>query len=408
MSSMVSSTLRGSSGAALRLACGLAVLFVWPQRSASAQERLWPTQNPLAGSEVFEAKGCGKCHAVEGLGGSVGPDLADIPQRRSFHELAAGLWNHLPLMGEGMRQYEIEQPQMNGREAADLIAFLFTLDYFDAPGDVEIGKRLFREKRCFVCHRVGNFGGEIGPSLNFLGQYGSPILVAAAMWNHGPAMADTMDAHGVRRPTFEGSQLSDLIAYMQSVSPEPLEGSLYVLPGRAETGRVIFVEKRCNQCHSVLDVGGKVGPDLAARGRKWGLIEFAAAMWNKAPAMLEAMKQRGIWVPRLGATEMADLVAYLYSVEYFADAGDAELGRERVVDKGCLSCHSLGGSGGDWAGDLSTVTGTESPAAAIAALWNHSAVMATRMEDRDVHWPRLTNEEMADLMAYLQAVPEGR
>ncbi|NIM48576.1 MAG: c-type cytochrome [Gemmatimonadales bacterium] len=408
MSSMVSSTLRGSSGAALRLACGLAVLFVWPQRSASAQERLWPTQNPLAGSEVFEAKGCGKCHAVEGLGGSVGPDLADIPQRRSFHELAAGLWNHLPLMGEGMRQYEIEQPQMNGREAADLIAFLFTLDYFDAPGDVEIGKRLFREKRCFVCHRVGNFGGEIGPSLNFLGQYGSPILVAAAMWNHGPAMADTMDAHGVRRPTFEGSQLSDLIAYMQSVSPEPLEGSLYVLPGRAETGRVIFVEKRCNQCHSVLDVGGKVGPDLAARGRKWGLIEFAAAMWNKAPAMLEAMKQRGIWVPRLGATEMADLVAYLYSVEYFADAGDAEMGRQRLSDQRCLSCHSVEGSGGKTASDLSRVTGLESPATVIASLWNHSLLATTDREGEEIRWPKLSTAEMADLMAYLQGIASLR
>ncbi len=390
------------------MACGLALLSVWPQRSASAQERLWPTQNPLAGSEVFEAKGCGKCHSVEGLGGSVAPDLADIPQRRSFHELAAGLWNHLPLMGEGMRQHGIEQPQMSGREAADLIAFLFTLDYFDPPGDVEIGRRLFREKRCFVCHRVGNFGGEIGPSLNFLGQYGSPILVAAAMWNHGPAMADTMDARGVKRPTFEGSQLSDLIAYMQSISPEPLEGSLYVLPGRAETGRVVFVEKRCNLCHSVQGVGGKVGPDLAVRERKWGLIEFAAAMWNKAPAMLEAMQQRGVWVPRLGATEMADLVAYLYSVGYFADAGDAEMGRQRLSDKRCLSCHSVDGSGGKTAVDLSQVAGLESPATVIAALWNHALLVKGEIVSEEIRWPKLSTEEMADLMAYLQGIASLR
>ncbi len=408
MSKKVAITLKRGGGAALRLASGLAVVFTLSQKSASAQERLWPTQNPLAGSEVFEAKGCSKCHAVEGLGGSVGPDLADIPQRRSFHELAAGLWNHLPLMGEGMRQHGIEQPQMTGREAADLIAFLFTLDYFDPPGDVEIGRRLFREKRCFVCHRVGNFGGEVGPSLNFLGQYGSPILVAAAMWNHAPAMADTMDARGVRRPTFEGSELSDLIAYMQSVSPEPLEGSLYVLPGRAETGRVIFAEKRCNQCHSVQGVGGKVGPDLGAQGRKWGLIEFAAAMWNKAPAMLEAMQQRGVWVPRLGATEMADLVAYLYSVAYFADAGDAEMGRQRLSDKRCLTCHSFDGSGGSSAGDLSQVVGLESPATVMAALWNHSLLVKAEEGSEEIRWPRLSTEEMADLMAFLQGIASLR
>ncbi|NIR31746.1 MAG: c-type cytochrome, partial [Gammaproteobacteria bacterium] len=38
-------------------------------------------QNPLAGSRVFGAMGCVKCHAVNGLGPSVGPDLGQIAQR---------------------------------------------------------------------------------------------------------------------------------------------------------------------------------------------------------------------------------------------------------------------------------------------------------------------------------------
>lgn len=370
--------------------------------SARAQEAVSPTQNPLAGSEVFEEKGCMACHAVNGLGGSVGPDLGQVPRRRSFYELAASLWNHVPKMEAWMAEYGIDQRQMSASEAADLIGFLFTVDYFDAPGDVSVGKRLFTEKKCFVCHRVGDYGGDVGPDLKRLGQFGSPILVAATMWNHGPAMAERMEEVGVERPTFEGSELNDLIAYLQSIAPEPIQGPVYVLPGRAEAGRVIFVEKRCQECHSVQGVGGRVGPPLAGQGRHWGLTEFAAAMWNKLPAMTDVMEERGITVPRLGGTEMADLVAYLYSIEYFAEFGEPELGEQRLQENGCLDCHSLRGRYGDGAGDLARVDGLESPAALAAALWNHAPLMGESALTLRREWPELSPEELADLTAFLQ------
>jgi cytochrome c2 len=373
-------------------------------QAASAQTGGDLAQNPLAGSLVFGAKGCVKCHAVNGLGGSVGPDLGRIARRRSFHELAATMWNHLPEMGAKMRELDIERPQMSPREAGDLIAFLFTLDYFDPPGDVEVGSRLFTEKKCVVCHQVGNYGGVIGPRLDYLSQYGSPILVATAMWNHGPAMTDLMRERGIERPRFAGTELNDLIAYLESLSAEPLEGPLYVLPGSAEEGRVVFIERRCRECHSVMGVGGRIGPDLAARGETRGLTEFAAAMWNKAPAMTAAMRARGIDVPQLGSGEMADLVAYLYSVQYFADAGDAEVGHRALAAKGCLRCHSLNGSGGDSASDLAQAVGLDSPAAVIASLWNHSTLMEAGSGGLDVEWVRLDPEEMADIMAFLEAM----
>ena len=33
-------------------------------------------QDPVAGSRVFDANGCVKCHALNGAGGKIGPDLA--------------------------------------------------------------------------------------------------------------------------------------------------------------------------------------------------------------------------------------------------------------------------------------------------------------------------------------------
>ena len=164
---------------------------------ALAQPLFGPTQDPLAGERVFDAKGCVKCHAVRGVGGKVGPDLARTPRPRTFYDLAAALWNHAPKMAARMRQLGIARPQLDARETGDLAAYLFTLSYFDPRGNAAAGRRLFTEKRCVVCHRVGESGGTIGPRLDGLKQFGSPIYLATAMWNHGPQMAERMEREKV-------------------------------------------------------------------------------------------------------------------------------------------------------------------------------------------------------------------
>jgi len=50
-----------------------------------------PGQDPVAGSRVFDAKGCVKCHALNGSGGKVGPDLARTSRPHSFYDLAAAM-----------------------------------------------------------------------------------------------------------------------------------------------------------------------------------------------------------------------------------------------------------------------------------------------------------------------------
>lgn len=390
----------GATGVAITAAA----MFQMLAGAVLAQEPFGPTQNPLAGSTVFGEKGCIKCHSVNGLGGNLGPDLGQITQRRSFFELAAEMWNHLPGMTARMQTLQIERPEMSPREVGDLIAFLFTLDYFDTPGDIERGRRLFGEKKCSVCHQIRGYGGVAGPSLDFLGEYGSPIFVAAAMWNHGPNMAEAMAERGIERPTFEGADLVDLIAYLESVGDRPAEGPLYVLPGSSEAGRKIFQERSCNVCHSVLGEGGIVGPDLADRARQLSETEFAAAMWNKAPAMTSAMQERGIEVPELDAEDMSNILAYLYSVQYFAEAGDPERGRDLMRDKGCLACHSLDGQGSGHASDLARITGLISHAAVISDLWNHSALMEKTPEGQAVEWTKFTAAQMADLAAFFESV----
>jgi mono/diheme cytochrome c family protein len=383
-------------------------LLLWPVGQAWAQPVFSPSQDPLGGSRVFGTKGCVTCHAVNGVGGTVGPDLGRIPRPRSFYDLATAMWNHLPRMVERMQQRGLSRPHLGVQETADLIGFLYTLNYFDAPGNPDVGGRYFAEKRCINCHQLGGSGGVVGPSLDFFKQFGSPLFVAAALWNHGPQMTEAMKAQGIERPAFIGPELHDLLAYLVPASAGPREGPVYVLPGRADAGRRLFTDKRCIACHSVGGEGGRVGPDLVGRGVRRSLLEFSAALWNKGPAMVAAMKARGIAIPQLRAEEMADIVAYLYAVRYFAEPGNASNGKTLVKDKGCLRCHGAFRERAKVASDLTSAKGLESPAAVIAALWNHAVVPLPGPGGQKGVWPEFRPEEMADLVAWLQAPGKSR
>jgi mono/diheme cytochrome c family protein len=190
-----------------------------------------------------------------------------------------------------------------------------------------------------------------------------------------------------------------VLVYVKSASLAPATGRLYLLPGRTEEGQRLFVEKGCRDCHGVAGTRGG-GPDLAGRRMPRSLIRFAAVMWNKAPAMLAAMKARPITVPQLGADEMADLVAYLDAVQHFASPGDPRQGRRVLDDKGCLECHSVRGRRQTELLDLAQVKGLDSPATVISALWGHS-FLTERGGRPSGGWPQLRPKEMADLMAFL-------
>lgn len=366
--------------------------------SSPAQVVPAPTQNALAGSRVFGDKGCVECHAVNGLGGRIGPDLASIPEARTFYDLAADMWSHLPQMSAAMDQLSVPAPRFDADEAADLIAFLFTLDYFDPPGDGQTGRQLFIDKRCVICHQVGGMGGVLGPNLDGLG-LDAPIQVAAAMWNHGAQMTRQLNERGVSRPTFRGAELRDLVAFLRSDRAGVQDGGLHVLPGRADAGANLFTDKGCIECHAVAGRGGTVGPDLSRRAAHRSLLDFAAAMWNKQPAMMSAMRARGIEVPEVEGDEMADLVAYLYSTDYLSDAGNPGRGQALLARKGCLNCHSFNGRGGLTAPDFRQLEPSRSDAEVMAALWNHLPLIE---EEPQAEWPPMSSAEMADLGAFLR------
>jgi mono/diheme cytochrome c family protein len=359
-------------------------------------------QDPAAGARLFTDKGCVTCHAINGKGGKIGPDLGRIPRPRTFFDLAAGLWNHAPKMAARMKASGIQRPTLTPRESSDLAGYLFTVSYFDRPGNADVGQKLFTSKQCVTCHRVGGRGGDVGPPLDGVKTSVSPISLAAAMWNHGGVMAAEMEKKGIERPTFKAGELIDLIAYINRESPKAAT-EVYVLPGRASEGMRLLIDKRCLECHSAS--GRAENPmNLADREAHKSVTDFAAAMWNKLPKMRLEMIARNVAFRQLKPEEMADIVAFLYSVRYFAEAGDPRNGVILAADKGCLGCHGLYGEQGKPASDLSRSEATATAPGTLSTLWNHSFIADPRPADKQKPWPMLSGKQMADLMTYLRSL----
>jgi mono/diheme cytochrome c family protein len=388
------------------------VLFlVVTSAPAAAQQQpaqpFGPTWGMIAGWDVFANKGCGKCHAIRGFGGGVGPDLGRIQAGTSFFELGAAMWNHLPRMGAKMREVRIERPQLTPKEASDLIAFLFTAQYFDESGDAKAGEKLFASKGCVQCHAVGGKGGSVGPALDAMKRANSPVLVAAAMWNHGPQMAETMKAKGIPRPAFQGREMIDLIAYVVEAAKDSGGETAQVVPGTPERGEKLFAERRCVVCHSVGGKGGKVGPDLGGAGHHVSLTRLAALMWNHGPPMWAKMREFRIDVPKLAGQDMADILAYLYVSHYFDQTASRTRGQKLIQDKGCTTCHSVRGKGGKVSADFATSSVVGSPASLIAGMWNHSVYMEAKAQKQDIAWPMLKGQELADIATYLASLAKA-
>jgi len=175
--------------------------------------------SPVRGRTLFVEKGCKDCHTIEGEGKHQGPDFGKIEFPRTLAGMAALMWNHSPDMMKIMKAREIPRKDINPQEMADILSYLFAYRYFDPPGDVQRGKKIFEEKNCVICHTVGPGGrdGSIGPNLGQLHQI-TIIKVTQAIWNHGPSMMQKMRDYGFSWPVLKDSDLNDIVAYMQSVS----------------------------------------------------------------------------------------------------------------------------------------------------------------------------------------------
>lgn len=354
--------------------------------------------NPLKGSHLFIGKGCQSCHAINGVGGVAGPDLGQGILNRPLLDIAGVMWNHSPGMTRVLQERRVIRPKLKPAEMADLLVFLYSFGSLGLPGDASVGARLFAEKRCQTCHSLGGKGGKVGPNLDKYSRYASPIFLTAALWKHGKHMARKMRQKKILRPSLEGKNIPDLLAYIQSMG----EGvtRVYIPLGNPQQGKDLFRKKQCTKCHKIHGHEKGVGPDLRVELRG-SLMQIAGEMWNHGPKMWAKMTQRRIKVPSLSPREMSDLISYLYFLQFTNPPGDVVRGKTVYREKRCGTCHGFPRVGKEPAPDLAHVANLETPLAVITDMWNHAGKMEKMMLEQNVSWPIFKRGEVADLTTYL-------
>ena len=361
---------------------------------------------PAAGATVFTEKGCAQCHSIDGSSkANVGPDLGRAAYFGDVLDFGGALWNHAAVMRREMKQHTISRPTLSPVEAINLVAYLTSSRYYDTQvreaGNPALGSVVFEKKGCAACHEAGGGGQKPqGPDLRkFRGRY-APIAFTQALWNHSPAMTGAMKAKGMPAPTFASREMTDLAVYLQvglaSGAPDPVVFE----PGSPKRGAALFASKSCVTCHAIAGKGGQGGPDLGNRGRAMArsVPEIAGLMWNHSQAMNDEFVRRRVARPTFAGQEMADLIAYLFFVNYTNVRGIPFRGGQ-VFSKKCAACHTLGRP--SVGPDLLAAQGLDQPIGIIASMWNHATAMESEAAKRFRTWPRLERGETADLAAFL-------
>ncbi|MDP2734687.1 MAG: c-type cytochrome, partial [bacterium] len=90
--------------------------------------------DPAAGASTFATKGCSSCHTVTVGATSVGPNLTDLQGNPTPFSIARTMWNHGPAMLQRMERSAISWPFFSGKELADTLAFLKSIQADSSQG----------------------------------------------------------------------------------------------------------------------------------------------------------------------------------------------------------------------------------------------------------------------------------
>ncbi|MGI9102638.1 MAG: c-type cytochrome [Terriglobales bacterium] len=384
----------------------LAAVLMWQRKHMPQRSVSFLTGDPASGGMLFESKRCSYCHAINGSGGKIAPDLGAgrNTSRQNLSQLVTTMWNHAPEMWKRMQKENLRASPLSQSEVSDLFAYLYLARYMDEPGDTAKGHALFESKGCISCHALSGEGGSVGPDLAKISGVDTPIQWTQALWNHAPAMEKQFPKTGLPWPRFQNAEMSDLLAYVRDVSTAP-RSEFRLLPADPARGWRLFQSKSCIECHAVQGQGGHAGPDLGAgRQTPMTMVEFAGAMWNHSPQMYREMSSHGIERPTFDGQEMADLMAFFNSLRYFEPNGSVPAGRGIFASRGCSRCHGANAEGTSLG---PSIRGERINSVALAtALWSHGPEMYRRTQSLGIQWPRLGQDDLGDLFAFLNSPKE--
>ena len=360
----------------------------------------WTRANTANGRALFGELRCVSCHAVNGRGGTMGPELTRIGDKVRREWLFAYLKDpHRVQPDTPMLQSRLADDQLR-----DLTAFLFEeyssagaateappVTYQDARSVAE-GRAVFERRGCVSCHQLPGIKdtGRIGPSLAGIADrdpdelpYGGNV-VRHTTDNYiflKVLLPDTLGQPSLM-PTFgfTPADAATITIALASIRKADLPASLVVRrpppqPYRPGGAFGELVDRyRCLSCHSVGGYGGDLSTvPLDRIGSQLRHDYVETYLLN--PGAVRVSVEARMPVFHMQPAEAKTIADYLRDV--FVDdslerydarftTADVRRGQELYEQLGCRACHQLGTKGG-YVGPELSATGARLKPGWIAA-----------------------------------------
>jgi mono/diheme cytochrome c family protein len=179
-------------------------------------------------SRVYERYRCYVCHAFNGFGGTLAPDLSYEGSRAQRQWLISFLKNPQTLRPTlVVRMPQFNMSDQEAETLADYIGLVLQSPAADpsraeakpfTAENVALGKQLYEIKfQCQSCHTIGSTGGYVGPNLNNAGNWLTPAWVEAWLRNPQALVPGTIEP----RRAFTEDEIHALTAYLLTLRQSP-------------------------------------------------------------------------------------------------------------------------------------------------------------------------------------------
>jgi sulfur oxidation c-type cytochrome SoxX len=399
----------------------------------------WSKADPEKGGEVFRGSRCVTCHAVNGKGGTLGPELTHVGAKVSRD------WLYTWIRDPHRLQPTTLMPRfrLTNEQVRDLAAYLSTelsdpagLDLNAAPPDparARDGRAVFERRGCYSCHTLEGFPTlpRIAPKLTGVGDrilepaplVARGIVATLPNWLFTKVRSPEQVLPTARMPTFgfdEQDAAAITVALLSLRAKEMPESRTTRDPVRppyepqGEFGALVR-RYRCLSCHTIAGTGHI----MTSTGRPLSTVPLDRIGSQLRRDYIEAFVQKPIAVrvglqermPHLNiAPEEARVIASYLSTVMVDDTLEGRVptdpatvarGKALFDRHGCVACHIVGGKGGYVGPDLNGSGQRLKPGWAVAWLLQPQRWKPGTLEPDH----GLKREEAEALAAYVLSLP---
>jgi len=160
------------------------------------------------GQSLFESKGCAACHSGKAA-------LTSRLKGMTLTDIAVAMWEHEPRMPAAPAPLSLG-------DMREIVSYLWAEQFFEDAGSPTAGARVFASKGCAICHNdashnnASHNNATAAPKLTGMDRSFTAAAIVSVLWHHGPQMLDQMKTKGIAWPRFEGSDMANLIAYLNA------------------------------------------------------------------------------------------------------------------------------------------------------------------------------------------------